>query len=461
MSLIYKPYDELSDSEKRSISETYLNKFDEFDNDIIATSTAEVLRANGFLDFKALQVGPNRSGEEFNLSAQLPINLCEHRYIFFAFPANKGQHSVAVVIDTDKKKCFLLDSQIMHYEEVEKQLRIPLLRNYDIIKPRGEAVLFQQEDDWSCGVHTAANIVGMITGDINVETGKGLATRSEDEVQHLLGLFVKAYTEVSAKREKELIFKRQIDTLRFAIEALLDENPEQEKELLEFNLALLREYPLSFSDEQLMQKKTIADFIKQFCRENKSNAFTLSLNSPELIKKFPQTVSDNVEVMTKNLRHFISEEMKINCLLSKLKLDPTDRSLDQFAKALRRASASNFLEDVQLILLLNPDVLNCQDQTMQNTALHLAIERNHCNIVEMLINANADQDIPNASGKTPIMMANESGRQQILMLIETSKKKTKESPIIHVCENTSSWRRRLLSIVPSAVVDVVQSFHRK
>ena len=178
-------------------------------------------------------------------------------------------------------------------------------------------------------------------------------------------------------------------------------------------------------------------------------------------------MQDNVERTTQTLRVFLSEEIKLNRLLSKLNLDQTDRSLPHFAKALRRASANNYHDDVQFILNIHPEVLNYPDPNIktQNTALHLATERGHCKVVEALLQANADQKILNASGKTAIMMASElkdnAVIQSILALYELNKKQDQGPPISPVCQNTSSWPMRFFSSTTNAVVSIIQSLRNK
>ena len=190
LSWTYEPYERLSDAEKAAIRNDFLHRFEAFDNDIIVNSVAEVLRENQFTDFIALQVGPEIPGGQFSLDTQFTKESFEHQYLFFAFPANKGRHSVAVVIDNEEKRCYLLDSEIMYYQEVVDQLKQTRLKNYEIVKPSGDAVLFQQDDEWSCGVHSAANIMGIITGDINIETGKGI--KSSGSQSGLKGLIAGA-----------------------------------------------------------------------------------------------------------------------------------------------------------------------------------------------------------------------------------------------------------------------------
>lgn len=166
----------------------------EMDNYSIAASAVEVLHARGLDNFYALLVGPDRPDGSFCLKDQLTSQFkVDKRYTFFALPT-EGKHAVTVVIDSERKECYVVDpmSHPANYDEAIAQLRDAIgdgvLTGYTLIQPPAQQTA-QQSDDLSCGIHTAANIVGIILGKINVATGEGLGMRTRTEVRALWELF--------------------------------------------------------------------------------------------------------------------------------------------------------------------------------------------------------------------------------------------------------------------------------
>ncbi|MGL5741643.1 MAG: Ulp1 family isopeptidase [Legionella sp.] len=137
---------------------------------------------------------------------------------FFSLPTNLGEHSVAVVIDKQQKKVHVMDSLQQSYAEAEAQVSecidSGILNGYTMTRASG----IQQKDNISCGVHSAANIVEVIT-DIShgrePKDGYRLPERTPDEVVRLTSLFITANNnevimQNEANRVSALAFQQKI-----------------------------------------------------------------------------------------------------------------------------------------------------------------------------------------------------------------------------------------------------------
>ena len=115
---------------------------------------------------------------------------------------------------------------------------IPKLHNYTIITPLKNYPKQQNDKqngkggDWSCGIHSSANIVGIILNEeikrgrvpdlrdkpldssgysiledslINVASGKGIASRSELQTRDYFGVFILAFTQYGQEHTNRLV----------------------------------------------------------------------------------------------------------------------------------------------------------------------------------------------------------------------------------------------------------------
>lgn len=313
----YEPYSRLDAGKKQQIIQEYRQKFLDFDNDIIVNSAVEVLQANGYNNFHSLQVGPERHGQNFELWLQLTGKIPnDKRYTIFSLPTHGGRHSVGVVIDTQAKECHVLDSQGITYAEAEQQLNEAIdfggLANYNIIKPRSNKV--QQSDSWSCGIHTAANLVGIVTGDINLKTGKGIQPRSAEEIDDLLGTFSKAYAEISVKRGAALdeprLYARQKKALRLALEALITSDEKIIADKNQLVTALRIECPPGLDEEELLKQRQFAIFFDEFNRANPDNLFIPLIQKDDFARLLPATMQDDVGQKEQEITAFFTEQLK-------------------------------------------------------------------------------------------------------------------------------------------------------
>jgi len=77
------------------------------------------------------------------------------------------------------------------------------------------------------------------------------------------------------------------------------------------------------------------------------------------------------------------------------------------------------------ILLREGQDINEQTQEMRNTSLHLAAQNGHFLIVRLLVDLGADKSVINKNGKTPLDLAEESHKANIL-----PKRRGKPQPIV-------------------------------
>lgn len=290
MALKYKPFDELNNEVQLKRGERYRKNLIDFDNSSIVNSASRVLNHLNIHNFIAIMVGPDRVGRNFSLANQLEeknidFYKTEPRYVFFSLPTKLGEHSVAVVIDKKQKKVHIMDSLGEDYTEATKQIsqciEQGILGDYEITCASG----IQQKDKISCGVHSSANIIEVISGDIVPSEGYKLPERSEEEVIRLTGLLSTANDDEAADQQKNnkesVIAYRQKTSLKAVISKL-----KQTKDVREFLNALNKEIP----PESEFEQRPLHDFLKDFEHKFPHNALNAAFKKPQfinLIKKYP------------------------------------------------------------------------------------------------------------------------------------------------------------------------------
>ena len=318
MPWIYPPFTSLGQQEQQAVIRNYEQKFRDFDNDIIVNSALEVLRANGQTNINAIQVGPDRAGEDFGLFAQLVDKIPQDkRYTIFSLPTWQGRHSVAVVIDTQNREVHVIDSLNQVYPEATEQIQTAIdyeiLSGYRIVKPASPVT--QQSDSWSCGIHSAANIVGIITGDIDLKTNKGLGSRSDAEVQNLLGIFSKAYEEISVQRRNNLndprLNVRQKRTLRYGLQGLdtTTFSPQIQNDIRTLIDALVAEIPQGMTEAELRQQRSFNDFAQEFTQKNPGNVLNALLSTPDFIAILPANIEEIAAEKEIMITLYLSEQL--------------------------------------------------------------------------------------------------------------------------------------------------------
>ncbi|RUR19083.1 hypothetical protein ELY21_06045 [Legionella sp. km535] len=318
MPWIYQPYTSLSALEQQAIVRSYQQKFLDFDNDIIIYSALEVLRENGHTDINAIHVGQDTPGEDFELFMQL-INKIpqDKRYTIFSLPTRQGRHSVAVVIDTQNHECHVVDSINQYYGEAVSQIQTAIdygvLEGYRIVRPTSQII--QQDDQWSCGIHSSANIVGIITGDIDLKTNKGLNRRSSAEVQTLLGIFSKAYEQISIQRGQNLdnprLNVRQKRTLRYGLQGLDTTmfSPQIQNDINQLIVALREELPSGMLEAEVLQQRSLNAFLNEFRDRNPENALNELVNTAEFAQTLPASLEENAELKEAVVTAYLSEQL--------------------------------------------------------------------------------------------------------------------------------------------------------
>lgn len=318
MPWIYPPYTSLSAPEQQAIVRSYEQKFLDFDNDIIIYSALEVLRENGHTDINAIHVGQDTAGEEFELFMQL-INKIpqDKRYTIFSLPTRQGRHSVAVVIDTQNHECHVIDSINQYYGEAVRQIQtaidVGVLEGYSIVQPASRII--QQDDHWSCGIHSAANIVGIINGDIDLKTNKGVNRRSRAEVQTLLGIFSKAYEQISIQRSQNLdnprLNVRQKRTLRYGLQGLDTTmfSSQIQNDINQLIAALREELPSGMLEAEVLQQRSLNAFLNEFRDRNPENALNGLVNTEEFTQTLPASLEENAELKEAVVTAYFSEQL--------------------------------------------------------------------------------------------------------------------------------------------------------
>ncbi|WP_058509358.1 Ulp1 family isopeptidase [Legionella steelei] len=300
----YKPFDELEPEVQLQLGKRYRESQIDFDNSSIVQSATRVLKSLKIHNFTSIMVGPDRAGQSFNLANQLKekkidFSITEPRYVFFSLPTKFGEHSVAVVIDKANKKVHIMDSLGEDYAEAKDQIskciEQGVLNGYKITCASG----VQQKDKISCGVHSSANIIGVITGEIQPEDGHKLPDRSEEEVIKLTGLLSMANDDEAADKQQNAKESSIAYHQKAALKAVLLKQ-KQTKDVREFLNALNQEIP---PDSEFMQRP-LHEFLKDFEKNFPRNTLNAEFKKPkftDLIKKYPP--------LDGKLRHLLENEI--------------------------------------------------------------------------------------------------------------------------------------------------------
>ncbi|WP_095197574.1 hypothetical protein [Legionella waltersii] len=318
MAVKYKPFDDLDLSIQLKRGQKYRENQIDFDNASIVNSASRVLKSLNIDDFIAVMVGPDRVGRSFILADQLQEKKMDFsqsapRYVFFSLPTKLGEHSNAVVIDKKKKKIHIMDSLSETYPEAKKQLtrciEQGVLKGYEITCASG----IQQKDKISCGVHTAANMIELISGHIEPCEGHQLPERSENEVIRLTGLLSTANDDEAVdkqKREKESqVAYRQKATIKAVLSKLT-----QNRDIVQFLTALNQEIP----PDSDFNQRPLHDFLNEFEKRCPKNALNAVFKKPafnNLLKQFPPLDGK----LRESLEHGIAELFRKKSSFEKLK----------------------------------------------------------------------------------------------------------------------------------------------
>ena len=341
----FQLFSSLSIEKKQAIVEQYKKKFLDFDNDVIVNSAAEVLVSllvprERFL---TLQVGPDRAGNDWSLATQLQNKLkpsdYSRDYIFFSIPTYAGKHSIPVVICKSKKSIYCIDPLASRFldeahAQLSKAIALPELQNYKVVTPPKNYVA-QQADQWSCGIHSTVDIIGMILFEeielrrildprmtpasdkdpkllidtiIDIRNGSGISQRSVTDRDNYLGILCMAYAAYghkhSAKLDDPRLENRKYKCLdRLARDINVTTLPPNisAKDLSTFKEAAA-EAKIKTTNivdaintgREAQPIAPLSDFIKAFILKNPNTPFKPLLENDDFLKSLPQTMNDDV-----------------------------------------------------------------------------------------------------------------------------------------------------------------------
>lgn len=337
MAVTYKPFDDLEREVQTKRGERYRKNQIDFDNSSIVNSASRVLKSLNIHNFVTLMVGPDKVGNNFSLANQLEeknidFYKAEPRYVFFSLPTKLGEHSVAIVIDRKNKQVHIMDSLGEDYTEAKKQIsqcvEQGILDGYEITSASG----VQQKDKLSCGVHSSANIIEVVSGAIVPFDGHQLPDRSEEEVIRLTGLLSTANDDEAAERQKKekesVIAYRQKQSLRTVLELIKP----QSADIRVFLTALKKEIPPGSEFEQ----RNLADFLVDFGKKfpaNKLNPLFKKSEFASLLKKYPPLDLKLSKLLEEGMADFFHKKTPFEKLKDLLTRIPSPSSGSKETKA--------------------------------------------------------------------------------------------------------------------------------
>ncbi len=345
----FQQYFAMPEEARRKLVHDYKQKFKAFNNEIIVESAARILQSIGLSgeDFVSLQVGPLHPKDRWNLNDQLKAKLrpedYQKKYIFFSIPTNNGEHSIATVIHANGSAS-IVDSlnNLIYIEEASNQLS-----RINIFSPRpwvGNGVNpanrswgpddIQQTDNWSCGVHSALNIIGIILNEelknekssiaklshnnsknpavqalfnTRIFFGKRLPKRTPQELDDYLGILCLAYDQYSLEKEGKLndprLAVRKYKCLHLLVRGLTTDTLPQtisKQELITFQKAVADARAAADQAKEIVDSggqasvKPIKIFIEEFLSRNPKSPFRSFLTDEKFFTSLPQAL-DNAE----------------------------------------------------------------------------------------------------------------------------------------------------------------------
>ena len=96
--------------------------------------------------------------------------------------------------------------------------------------------------------------------------------------------------------------------------------------------------------------------------------------------------------------------------------DPTVRT-ESGLTALHLATLTGENELVRYLCDLSPEMVNLAEKDRLMTALHFAVENRHRSVLESLITNGADGELRNASGRTPLEIAEDKGYTELAAVL--------------------------------------------
>lgn len=369
--ITYKPFEDLSQEERDKLLQNFLETFQTFDHDMVVVSAQQVLESKGINNIHALKVGSRRYGEGYIFAEQLKQQMMtlavKSGYVILSLPVNKEIHSVAVVIDVSRKQCFFIDSLAEFASEAFYKLKSAtnpgeVLEGYEITGPAKKVIQQDEggrESQWSCGIHSAANIVGIITGEINLRTTLGIYARSADEVLQLTAIFYKAYQDGCSKRAESLVpcqlALNEIKTLRLALSALIKTSGGQALIDMEtFLRELTATYPIDLSVEDFQYRTSFLAFLSAFKLNNPDNSLLPSLYNEDYRNHLPRSIQDDIDTKSRELFMYLQRQF-MHIVPMRSQVDSGSSSASSTSTVSRSSSSQAATSSSQTSIYLRPE----------------------------------------------------------------------------------------------------------
>lgn len=379
---LFQEYCALDKAQKTNIIETYIKTnggICDFDNTIIARSALQALTSLDLPREKmmGITVGPDYGKSQWSLADQLktkliPSDYSQKDYIFFSIPTGVGTHSVPAVICKATKKIVCIDSMASTYlDEACTQLRsairdIKELEGYTLVTPPKKYAA-QQTQSWACGVHSAANIVGIVLNEeiqqgrrpdlrkqnvnvpgysflaetvIDVASGTGIKRQEKTPTLDYFGIFILAfnrYTQDHDKRQVPLrLLKNQYRDVARMIEkwAATPSHPGYQFSQ-QLNQAAKEVHAVHSAINEgrspLTTNRPLSEFVRDFTAKNPNDPINTLLGDPRFLATIPDQGSI-VEIpsgktliqLEKELTQSVEQNVKhLKILLETFSVTPT------------------------------------------------------------------------------------------------------------------------------------------
>lgn len=257
--------------------EQYKTMLSRFDFKLMLDIAMEVLIANGITNVNILTFDQNLLLSSLIMMDQ---NIRFHMFVYGIESPFKSQpysrrkeysHSLALIIDNKTRSCYLVNSMASHCdtEKTHLETALSILPGYQVKVLRGTNSL---ETDIDSGQHTIANIISLIHGDINLETGEGLFQAGQERTD-IAGIFTHAMATVNKKHAREEELVRTFHVKKALIIALGKLTVELiPHEVHSLRIALEEDIRLINREDDSWKQQMFPDFMRHFIEKNPENS---------------------------------------------------------------------------------------------------------------------------------------------------------------------------------------------
>lgn len=180
-------------------------------------------------------------------------------------------HALAVVLDNETRSCYLINSlaSVPIKEKTQLETMLSLLPDYQVKMLTSTSSL---DADINAAQNTIANIISLINGDINLETGEGVFEAGQD-YSEIANIFAHALATINKKISNEDELIRTFRVKKALITALYNfSNMSIHQEVDSLCVAINEDIKLINREQDAWKQRMLPDFMRDFIEKNPENS---------------------------------------------------------------------------------------------------------------------------------------------------------------------------------------------